>query len=119
MSFGDRLKIARKAKKLTQKDLGKMANVTGSAISNYEKGVSAPNEQILIRLMEILEIDANYLYADEIIKMNNISFLSPDEEHLVSCFRRLNEAGQRYALTAIESFAGNPALTEETEAGVS
>ena len=119
MSMGSRLRMARKAAGYTQKKLAELTDISPSSIANYETGVSSPNEDILIRLMRVLEIDANFLYADDIIRQRGMTFLSPEEERLVSCFRRLNEAGQRYALTAIESFAGNPALTEEPEAGAS
>ena len=119
MSLGSRLKMARKAARLTQKALANMVGVTASAIANYETGVSYPNEDILINLMNKLNIDANYLYADDIIKSDNIYFLSPEEERLISLFRSLNFNGQQMVITSVESFATNPALTEGREAGVS
>ena len=64
MSIGQRLKEARIACHMTQEDLAKKVGVTKGAIGNYETEVSSPKEQILIRLMEVLNIDANYLYQD-------------------------------------------------------
>ena len=64
MSIAQRLKEARLARKMTQEDLAKAVGVTKGAIGNYETGVSSPKETILIRLMEILKIDANFLYQD-------------------------------------------------------
>lgn len=119
MSLGSRLKMARKAKRLTQKQLGDLVSVTGSAIGNYESGVSSPNEDILIRLMEILNIDANFLYADDIVNSNDMYFLTPEEQQLLSAFRALNSEGQRTALTTILSLTTNPVLTEERGTGVS
>ena len=66
MSIGKRLKEARILRGMTQEDLAKAAGVTKGAIGNYETEVSSPKEQILIRLMEILKIDANFLYQDYI-----------------------------------------------------
>lgn len=119
MSLGSRLRAARRAKKLTQKQLGELAQVTGSAIGNYENGVSSPNEDILIRLMHVLDVDANYLYADDMAAIKKARFLSPEEERMISLFRALNASGQQMALTSLESFAANPALTEEAQTGAS
>ena len=119
MSLGNRLKMARKAAKLTQKALGNMVGVSPSAIANYETGVSYPNEDILINLMNKLNIDANYLYADDIIKSDNIYFLSPEEEHLISMFRGLNFNGQQMVITTVESYSVNPSLADAETAGVS
>lgn len=119
MSMGLRLRMARKAAGYTQKKLAELVEVSASSIANYETGVSAPNEDILIRLMNVLNIDANFLYADDIIHRPGLSFLSPEEIQLISVYRNLNATGQQMAMTALESFAGNPSLTEETRTGVS
>jgi len=64
MSIGQRLKEARLARQITQEDLAKMVGVTKGAIGNYETGVSSPKESILVKLMDVLGIDANFLYQD-------------------------------------------------------
>lgn len=76
MSIGQRLKEARIARKMTQEDLAKAVGVTKGAIGNYETEVSSPKEQILIKLMKILHIDANYLYQDYVTSTD------PDQERL-------------------------------------
>lgn len=119
MSMGSRLRMARKAAGYTQKKLAELTDISPSSIANYETGISAPNEDILIRLMRVLEIDANFLYADDIIRQRGMTFLSPEEERMISLFRALNVSGQQMALTSLESFAGNPALTEEAQTGAS
>lgn len=64
MSLGYRLKQARLRKNMTQETLAKVVGVSKGSIGNYESGVSSPNEPILIKLLEVLEIDANFLYQD-------------------------------------------------------
>lgn len=113
MSLGSRLKLARIAKKLTQKQLGALAGVTGSAIGNYENGFSNPNEDVLIRLMAVLGVDANYLYADDMAAISNARFLSPEEENLITLYRAMNAAGQTALLSTAQTFAGNPALSKD------
>lgn len=64
MSIGQRLKEARLSRHMTQEDLARAVGVTKGAIGNYETEVSSPKESILIKLMEVLHIDANFLYQD-------------------------------------------------------
>lgn len=66
MGIGYRIKEARERKGLTQTELGALIGVTGSAITNYEKETSHPKEQIIYRLMETLNVDANYLFQDAV-----------------------------------------------------
>ena len=61
MGFKERLKEAREQKGYTQTQLGEMVGVTKSAIANYETGVSSAKEQVLIKLMGALGVDANFL----------------------------------------------------------
>ena len=99
MSLGTRIKSARLAKKLTQRQLGELVKCTGSAIGNYEKGVSSPNEDILIRLMSVLEVDANYLYADYMADIRGVYFLSPANSGIIRTAARdcawVNRIGHR------------------------
>ena len=64
MSFGGRVKEARLRLNLTQLQLANMIGVTKGAIGNYENGTSHPKEPILIKLMEALKVDANFLFQD-------------------------------------------------------
>ena len=113
MSLGTRLKKARLAKNYSQKQLGEMVGVTGSSIGNYENGYSAPLEDVLIRLMSALGVDANYLYADDMAELSDMHFLAPVEEQLLTLFRSLNADGQNTLLTTAESFALNPAFKQD------
>ncbi|MBR1565152.1 MAG: helix-turn-helix transcriptional regulator, partial [Oscillospiraceae bacterium] len=71
MSFGSRLRERREALGLKQSELGKMLGVTGSAIGNYENGVSFPKADVLYRVFDALDCDANYLYRDEMNKQDS------------------------------------------------
>ena len=64
MSIGQRLKQARISQNMTQEDLAYAVGITKGAIGNYETEVSSPKESILIKLMEALHVDANFLYQD-------------------------------------------------------
>ena len=64
MGIGSRLREAREARGLTQRELARQVGVTGAAIANYEAGTSHPKEQVLYRLLDALGVDANYLFQD-------------------------------------------------------
>jgi len=65
MNFGESLKKARKAKSLSQKELGDMLGVGQTTVANYEKNLRFPNREILIKLTALLEISMGTLISDE------------------------------------------------------
>jgi len=95
MSFGSRLRERRESLGLKQSDLGKLLGITGSAIGNYENGVSSPKADILYRVFDVLKCDANFLFQDE---MNEKNASSNNEEALLGMFYQLNSEGQEKLL---------------------
>ena len=105
MSIGSRLKEARLSKKLTQMDLASAVGVTKGAIGNYETDVSSPKEDILIRLMKYLDIDANYLYQDYIASDDGTPTFqfSEDEYRLVDLYRGADDRARIDAIRILEA----------------
>lgn len=74
MGIGKRIKEARENKGYTQAELAKLLNVTPSAITNYENNTSHPKEKILYDIIKKLDVDANFLFQDEVkIKSNALA----------------------------------------------
>lgn len=94
MGIGYRIKEARERLGLTQTELGLRVGVTGSAITNYEKETSHPKEQVIYKLMEVLGVDANYLFQDcmHIPPKNNDISLS-EYDHIKK-YRDLDDHGK-------------------------
>lgn len=65
MSFGDRLKKARKAKKLTQDQVAKIVGIDFTTISKYENDHSEPDYETLKRLAQIYEVSIDSLLGKE------------------------------------------------------
>ena len=85
MSFGKRLRDRRKELGLSQGELAKALGVSLSAVSNYENGLNAMREDVLLRLFQVLDVEPNYLYQDA---FSGRSFTcSVEEEHLVRTSR--------------------------------
>ena len=95
MSIGSRIKEARINKKLTQEELAKKIGATKSAIANYENEVSVPKIELLFKLFEVLECDANYLYQDDIKALSNQFILALPEQQMIEKYRALDEHGAK------------------------
>ena len=99
MSLGDKLRQRRQEMGLTRPQLAAKICVTPSAIANYENGISTPKPDILISLINVLEVDANYMYSDylgnsQIIKIYDHS-LSSEEVDAIKKYRELSKEGKR------------------------
>lgn len=93
MSFSTRLKERREALNLTQAELGRLLGVKGSAISNYEIGVSSPKADILYKVFDVLQCDANYLFQDEMTNKKSPA-LSSEALRLARDYDGLDAHGQ-------------------------
>lgn len=61
MLLGERIKEARLAKGLTQKQLAEMLNATDATVNRYEKGVRSPDPETLKAIADILDVSVDYL----------------------------------------------------------
>lgn len=91
MSLGERLREARKAKNMTQNDLAMELGISVNSVANYERGTSFPKEDYLYKIINLLELDPNYLFQDNIN-----SELWAEERKLLKNYRRLNKKGRFY-----------------------
>lgn len=109
MGIGKRIKEARISKKMTQQELADSVGVTKGAIGNYETDVSSPNEPILIKIMEVLQVDANYIYQDYITKESSLSF---EENRLIVLYRGANTQARQDAFSILESHQEKDTLSK-------
>jgi transcriptional regulator with XRE-family HTH domain len=100
MSMGSRILEARTRKGLTQEALAEKIGVTKGAVANYENSVSFPKIDILFKLFEVLEVDANYLYQDYVNFTDN-SKLSDEEIDLIIDYRNITQNGKRMVRTVL------------------
>jgi len=64
--FAENLKTLRKAKGLSQEELAIRLNVVRQTISKWEKALSVPDADLLIRLAEIFEVSVSELLGAKI-----------------------------------------------------
>ena len=66
MIIGERIKLARKAKHLSQQQLGDLLGVTKVSICGYESGNRVPTMENFIQLLDILELTPDYLLGRDV-----------------------------------------------------
>lgn len=104
MKFGEKLRLARKRKKLTQEELAKLVGVSKRTIVNYESGEIYPKERkMYTTLAKALGLSPNYL-------------LSEDEEFILDAteeYGSLGEMQARRLLKQISAMFAGGELNEE------
>lgn len=98
MSLNSRIKERREQLNISRSDLAHMIGVTPSAIANYENGISTPKIELLYKLFDVLQCDANYLYQDEMNSLANKDenmALSLKEKTHIKKYRTLDEHGKK------------------------
>ena len=68
-NFGNHVRALRKARGLSQEQLGERANVNGKYLGELERGIGNPSLEVLVRLADALEIDLSTLVGDELARM--------------------------------------------------
>lgn len=114
MAFCDRLKKSRTKKGFSQQELASKLNITDGTVSNYEKGVAFPRWDKIKLLCEVLDVDPNYLFWDDL----SVSLKSKIIESKVttrddSLLSGLNERGKQKVKEYINDLTDNEKYTRE------
>ena len=88
LSFGEKLKSARKAMHLTQKQLASMIDAAHNSISDWENDKNKPDPDTIELLCGVLEITPNYLLT------TTSDDFSPLEKSLIKKYRQLDAHGK-------------------------
>lgn len=72
MTVGEKIKIARKIKGLTQKELGFLVDLTSNRIMKYENGIRNPKESVLKEIADGLGVSVEYFTDFNIDTYNNV-----------------------------------------------
>lgn len=89
--LGEKIRIARQQKQLTQKQLGKALGVSHAVISNWEKEINRPDIDMLEELCKLLDINPNDLFNMSAVNNN----LSHSEQQLINEYKSLDKYGKK------------------------
>jgi transcriptional regulator with XRE-family HTH domain len=87
--IGERIKERRKQLGMTQDELASKIGVKKTSVSNYEVNANSPPEKVIIKIMEALNCDANYLFSD--YNENESIAITPHERKLILAYRQMPE----------------------------
>jgi len=94
MGIGNRIKEARLNLGYTQEELAKLLGVTKGAVANYEIETSHPKEPIMYKLIEVLKVDANYLFQDCVKLSKEVNDVTLSEYDHIKKYRDLDPHGK-------------------------
>lgn len=119
--FQDRLKEARTRAKMTQKQLAEIIGVAKSTVAGYESGHSEPDMEKIVKIMGALDVDANYLWQDEMEYKSYDDYISSDALEIAKQYDHLEPDGKQFIQMAMK-FAQRPsqkASIEDEESWIS
>ena len=90
MSFGDKLREARKNKGYTQEQIAHLLGIAKSTYTGYEKGVREPDLFKIKRLVEVLDVDSSWLLGVD----DSPSSITAAEYQAIKKYRALDERGK-------------------------
>lgn len=100
--FNTRLKEARQNAGLTQEQLAAQIGVAKTTVTGYEKGNSEPDMEKIEKIMKVLNVDANFLWQDEMQRNGDSHFvLSQKETGLIKMYRNLDNASREFIEYAV------------------
>ncbi len=97
----ERIRYYREVRKMEQKDFAGSIGVTGNAVSNWERGRSRPDVNLLPGICQALKISFYDLFGE----VNPADLFSEREKKLIAGYRKLNP-GNRYALEKLAETLG-------------
>lgn len=96
--LSQRLRFARRNKKLTQEGLASLVNTSKGTISNYENGHSTPSNEMLVTLADALDVSIDYLLGRSEKIMKNY------EEKEFNSVEEINRLLEKYEIDDMAFF---------------
>ncbi len=81
--IGERIKMLRESKGMSQAALSKMLGITRSSINAWELGINVPSTQYLIELSNIFMVSVDYLLCIEKRQTLDISGLTEEDISII------------------------------------
>ena len=130
MTIGERIRNARKARNLTQKQLGELAGIAEPTIRRYELGRLKPKFETIVKIADALNESVWELYSNH--ELDSVTLDQFDEstkkiayfvreysnaeettQRLLEAFRKLNIMGRKIAIERVEELVEIPRYQEE------
>lgn len=101
MSFGKRLVIARKKKKLTQDDLAAALNTKAPVIGRYERDEMKPSIEAATKLAQLLEVSLDWLVGTTDAELDTVTI------NRIQDINKLSQKDKELVFEFLDSFISN------------
>lgn len=110
LTFGERLKLLRNRKNLSQIELAQLIGVSKSSLAMYETDKREPGINTLHKLCRNLEVTGDELLGIEVNSqaLEKCSDIDPNEKLLLTGYRQLNDNGKQKICSHLEDLLANP-----------
>jgi Zn-dependent peptidase ImmA (M78 family)/DNA-binding XRE family transcriptional regulator len=105
-TLGERLLVARKAARLSQRDLGERVGVSATAISKYERDLDVPSSGVLLRLARATDRRVDFFLRSRDIRVSCVDYrkrASLGEKDKAAILAKVRDGAERY-LEALDLF---------------
>ena len=103
MMFGEKLKLLRNSKKLSQMQLATLIDVKHNSVSDWEHNRHYPDVHIILKLCDILETTPNYLITD--IEVEENLYNEESIARLLSYYSKLSDKDKETVNQLVESLS--------------
>lgn len=93
MSFGEELYRLRIKANFKQEDIAQTLGVKKNTISNYENNISKPCYNLLVKLCNLLKVDANCFMRDDLEYISN--GITSEENQILTSYQKLSKSDRR------------------------
>ncbi len=106
MTTGEKIKLARKAAKMTQRELSEKTGIVEPTIRKYESDRLNPKYNTLVKFANALGVRMAYFLSEK--TLDEIKKNSVDLDHLICLYYLLNERGRQIALERLKELTQIP-----------
>ncbi len=92
IKFKNNLLSLRNETKLSQQEFGKMFGIKQGTYCNYEKGITEPSIEVMIRIADHFKVSLDYIFNRPF--SNNLGHLTENQSNFFKTFLCLSETNQ-------------------------
>ncbi len=97
MTFGERLTLVRKRKKLSQAQIGKLIKINGDAYGRYERNEVKPTIEMALKIAQALEVSLDFLTGNTDIELDK------DMLNRVQAITKLTDKNKEYLYVTLDA----------------
>ena len=111
MSFGKNLERIRKGKKISQAKLGEVLGLTQQMVSSYEKDLSSPNVDVLIKIADYFNVSIDSLVEHVVQKPDE----GTSESRFLRYFENLSEPDRDRCITIVQTLLEDRQINQKNK----